>query len=1231
MYSSQKLKNSIFFIVSTLVISHLTFAQNMWVETTQEDFRDGVYERNLYASHLGGGAVEYAPRFDLNNDGYIDLFTADRSGPNAKIYWGDASGYSSTNVTLFPSGAAGNCDAADLNGDGYADFVVMHFRNWFQLSIYWGTPTGPSSTNATHISFYQEGENCFIADFNKDGYLDIVNGASIAGYGAVFWGSATGFDFNNRTDLPQGIGQHNIEVADFDKDNWLDIMYPEYLSSSVNRATIFWGSETGFSPQNHTYLPGIMCLHGLSAADLDGNEYLDVILTFWYDPQSYIYWGSETGYSTTNMQVLNPGYCYGGSTVADMNTDGYLDIVYHRGGYGSHQQGIYWGSASGYSDGNVTWFGIAVEASGGTVGDFNYDGNLDIFTNVVTPGSESYIFWGPDFGTNTALPVNDDHHGMFREIGNVYTREYAEYYLSSVFNADEVVDWGIIEWDDSIPLNTDITMSVRSGNIPAPDITWSNWYSIANGENIPDTLNAQYLQYRAMFTQLNPAHQPVLYEVRLQYGPLMQIRVEPDCADSTLPAQPIQYVLDVINIDMGLDTVDLDYQHTTTWQIQLLDSTGVNPLIDHNNNSIVDVIIDSDDTVGIVLEVTPPLTAQGGDIDSLTLVGTSSIIPTEDDTAYVYTAIQRLVSILIEPDRVEYTIPGFPAQFDLWAINAGTNTDTIDLSYVHNQPWGVSLVDSTGSTPLQDHNGNGLPDVSVNSYDSVRIYALVYPPGSAQQGDSDTLVLTGRSSLNNTVTDDALLLTVIEMGSILIFPDQSVMGQPDSWVNIDQTCRNTQSFTDTVDLALIDQYGWTYQLLDSAGNALIDNNGNGMVDIPGIAALIGEADFTVNVHIPPNTPLGTIDTLELTGYSHQDTTIQDSSILVVTVGTYAHVLIGPNQADSGAYGDTIDYVLQVQNLGTNTDTIDIELLNTVFSYTLLDMAGMFLIDHNNNGMVDIGGLAPYQSESLIVRTVITSAQPGLTDTVIVRAHSNVNTAVFDDAELRTQVTGSLWALSLEPDQTGSVEVGQTIVFDISAVLSGSSEDIVDVWYDTVVGEWNIILADTTAVPLTDTDLDGLIDLGYVTPAVARRFQVLVQSPGDFNLAGQPDTLTSCSFYVHGRCSISESITDSARITIQLIPPFDVHNFRNPFRTQTQFIFSLPKDGRVILEVYTRNGELVNRLIDNHTYTAGVHYFPWNGTNHNGERLAPGAYIYFMHFRAQDGEERTAKKKAVIIP
>jgi hypothetical protein len=181
-----------------------------------------------------------------------------------------------------------------------------------------------------------------------------------------------------------------------------------------------------------------------------------------------------------------------------------------------------------------------------------------------------------------------------------------------------------------------------------------------------------------------------------------------------------------------------------------------------------------------------------------------------------------------------------------------------------------------------------------------------------------------------------------------------------------------------------------------------------LVDIPGIGGLGCEVDFLVSVYIPPNTPSGTIDTLELTGYSHQDTMVRDSSILCVTVGAYASVLIGPNQADSGSCSDSIDYALYVQNLGTTTDTIDVEILNTLFNYSLRDINGNLLIDHNYNGMVDLGGLAPFESESLIVRAVITSTQAGLIDTVTVRAHSNVNTAVFDDAELRTHVIGSVW-------------------------------------------------------------------------------------------------------------------------------------------------------------------------------------------------------------------------------
>jgi hypothetical protein len=41
---------------------------------------------------------------------------------------------------------------------------------------------------------------------------------------------------------------------------------------------------------------------------------------------------------------------------------------------------------------------------------------------------------------------------MFREIGNIYSREYEEIYVSSVFDAGTLANWGSISWIDSLPL-----------------------------------------------------------------------------------------------------------------------------------------------------------------------------------------------------------------------------------------------------------------------------------------------------------------------------------------------------------------------------------------------------------------------------------------------------------------------------------------------------------------------------------------------------------------------------------------------------------------------------------------------------------------------------------------------------------------------------------------------------------------------------------------------------------
>jgi hypothetical protein len=457
---------------------------------------------------------EFAPRFDLNNDGYIDLITCDIGGPYVKIHWGSETGYQSINQTCFPASGAGDCCFADVNTDGYADFIVSHTNSISRLSIYWGSASGPSPNNVTSIpnSPSVPNEVSYVADLNKDGYLDIITGTYYSLYtGAIFWGSANGYSSENRTELPTAFGAHNTEVADLNKDNWLDIIYVNNNSSSNY---IYWGSADGYSANNKLVIAAPASTpHGSSIADFNSDGFLDLIFTSVYHSHSYIYYGSINGYQ--NYQELNTGSTYGGSAVCDFNHDGYLDNVFFRGWPSALKPVIYWGSASGYSDNNRTEIGAPTNGSGGFVADLNFDGYFDMFVN--SRSSYSPIFWGPDYTSSTLISVNRDHHGMFREIGNVYNRKYYEDYVSSVFDAGAFADWGIIEWDASLPCGTAILFWLRSRNTFEQDEPWSDWYAVFNGSEIPDRLNARYLQYKTRFHFTNPSYLPTLYEVRVTY------------------------------------------------------------------------------------------------------------------------------------------------------------------------------------------------------------------------------------------------------------------------------------------------------------------------------------------------------------------------------------------------------------------------------------------------------------------------------------------------------------------------------------------------------------------------------------------------------------------------------------------------------------------------------------------------------------------------------------------
>jgi hypothetical protein len=497
-----------------------------WTETSWPDFSDGQFSDNLYVSHRDSGTIEFEWAFDLNNDGYCDLVCADWQGPYLRVFFGNSAGYSASRCRLLPIVYGGGCDVADFDCDGHPDLVHSGWHSG--ASIFWGTDSGPDPGSPQQLDA-DGAETVTVDDLDKDGYIDLIFPGE-DGTLAIYWGSASGFSTGRRTRIPFGYGlSHNATIADLDQDGFHDVVLCIYEGSS-QQPVVYFGVNRTYRIEWLDYLSsGSYGPHGTTVGDFDRDGWLDIVYSGYNNvDQSYIYFGSDTGFSDSRRTIVTPGVCYGGSAACDFNGDGWLDLIFFpgNGNFGGYLKPIMFlntGTAPYFSDGQTQFVGPdTVALSGGLAADFNRDGNLDIYLDGYDPyGSKrtpSMVLWGPGWMIADTLSTQVDHHGMFREPGNIYDRSYREDYVSSVFDGASITNWHTVTWDDSTPGGSTVELAVRTGTTVAPDSTWSGWYAVANGDSVPDSLNSRYVQYRATLKYQNPASLPMLFEVRIDYG-----------------------------------------------------------------------------------------------------------------------------------------------------------------------------------------------------------------------------------------------------------------------------------------------------------------------------------------------------------------------------------------------------------------------------------------------------------------------------------------------------------------------------------------------------------------------------------------------------------------------------------------------------------------------------------------------------------------------------------------
>ena len=123
------------------------------------------------------------------------------------------------------------------------------------------------------------------------------------------------------------------------------------------------------------------------------------------------------------------------------------------------------------------------------------------FTTAMRPIASDFTAGGPD------VSVDWLHVSPYQTSGTFDSR---------VFDAGSPVTWGTLSWTADTPGGTGVSLSVRTGNTPTPDASWSV-FSPVSSSGATIGAHARYLQSRAALSTSDPSQTPILSDVTATY------------------------------------------------------------------------------------------------------------------------------------------------------------------------------------------------------------------------------------------------------------------------------------------------------------------------------------------------------------------------------------------------------------------------------------------------------------------------------------------------------------------------------------------------------------------------------------------------------------------------------------------------------------------------------------------------------------------------------------------
>ncbi len=331
---------------------------------------------NNYSVVFAGTAPHFVAVGDFNNDGNLDLVSANYDSNSVSILLGNGNGTfqaaQNFNCGSYPISVA----VADFNGDGNLDVAVANNGNNVEgagdLVIMLGNGNG---TLQAPVSYTTQGSPFYVAvaDLNGDGSPDVV----LAAHGApvqVFLNTGNG-TLESEVSYSAGGNPQSVAIADYNNDGIPDLAV---ANSKTNNVSILLGNGDGTFQTAKNYDVGTSP-SVVAAGDFNAEGYMDLAVTNNGSNSVSILINNGSGGNGTfgNQTVLSANAGPSGLALTDITGNSITDIVITNQNGTSETVQTYLGNGTGTFE-SPTSYASGDQPRIVAVGDFNNDGAPDL-------------------------------------------------------------------------------------------------------------------------------------------------------------------------------------------------------------------------------------------------------------------------------------------------------------------------------------------------------------------------------------------------------------------------------------------------------------------------------------------------------------------------------------------------------------------------------------------------------------------------------------------------------------------------------------------------------------------------------------------------------------------------------------------------------------------------------------------------------------------------------------